>query len=116
MCYILRVFNIKLSLFYLAVPARRKRASSTYERIGGCDGTQPVSCSSGKSCGNGGSKCSGSDCTFNFCKTYATDNNHDGFAYRPSGNKGCRMCTFEEIVNFGPETDYGVYSRVPSIL
>jgi len=100
----------------LDVQARRKRSGNTYQLIEGCDGTQAYSCNNGKTCSNGGSVCSGSSCTLTYCKTRATDNNYDGFAYKPSGNKGCKMCTFEEIVNYGPETDYGVYSRVPGIL
>ena len=96
--------------------ARRKRSGNTYQLIQGCDGTQTVSCPNGKSCGNGGLKCSGSSCNLNNCETYATNGNYDGFSYKPSGNKECRMCTFEEIVNYGPQTDHGVYSRVPGIL
>ena len=101
---------------FSALQARRKRSSNTYQHIQGCDGTQLVSCGNGYSCGNGGSQCSGQSCTLDYCKNYATDNNYDGFAYKPSGNFGCKMCTFEEIVKYGPETDYGVYSSVTGIL
>ena len=99
----------------VSVTNLRRKRSNTYDHVQGCHGNVQGSCPDGIGCGstNAPLKCTGSSCTLTRCRELATNNNADGFAYRRSANQYCRLCTFAELIEYSPEIDYGIYSRVP---
>ena len=83
-----------------------------YRLVAGCK--EGKGCSDGRMCGKSTDSC---HCSFEECLEKARSAKSDGFSYRGTGNKWCRMCTRDEITKswtpkdpFGKVVEWGVYT------